>query len=201
VTVVIGLIFFSLTYLGIRKARQSLLKIMVDEARALMEGLALSSSNAIQAGLLLESLTEEKFADVAEAARFRLADTEDPDDFRMFGEESGLLSIDFLDSNNAIVGSDRWAVGFVPSYPAEVQAELHDIQQMGGGYRTVFVSVPNLGDTTSMLVQYFIYALGPDDDFLILSAEAAYLEQIDRKRPISRFSNECRYHRVANAFF
>jgi hypothetical protein len=102
VTVVIGLIFFSLTYLGIRKARQSLLKIMVDEARALMEGLALSSSNAIQAGLLLESLTEEKFADVAEAARFRLADTEDPDDFRMFGEESGLLSIDFLDSNNAI---------------------------------------------------------------------------------------------------
>jgi PAS domain S-box-containing protein len=175
VVIILGLIFFALTYLGIHKARQSLLKIMVDEGRALVESLALSSNNAIQAGLLLESLAEEKFIDIAHAAENRLADVDEPERFRRFGEEHNLLSIDFLDSDLSVRGSDRYARGFVPVYPDEVAADLFDLKETGGSYRSVLVSSQ---DSLVPLIQYFIYALSPDDDFLVMATEALYLDQI-----------------------
>ena len=175
VIIAVGLIFFALTYLGIHKARQSLLKLMVDEGKALVESLALSSNNAIQAGLLLESLAEEKLNDIAAAAERRLIDTDDPAEFRGFRDDNDLLSIDLLDADLAVIGSDRWAQGYVPDYPGEVLVELHDIQQTGGGFRSLLVSTT---DSLVPLIQYFIYPLAPDGDYLVLSAEAVYFDQI-----------------------
>jgi len=175
VIIALGLIFFSLTYLGIHQARQSLLKIMVDEGRALVESLTLSSNNAIQAGLLLESLAEEKLIDIARIAEKQLDEKSEPADFRKFSEEYNLLSIDILSENMETIGSDRWADGFAPEYPAEVQMELHDIRQMGGGYRSLLISTR---DSLLPLVQYFIYAPAPEGKLLVLSAEAEYLHQI-----------------------
>jgi PAS domain S-box-containing protein len=175
VIVALGLIFFSLTYLGIHKARQSLLKIMVDEGRALAESLTLSSNNAIQAGLLLQSLAEEKLSEIADAAVGQLPPDGDPDQFRQFRDENDLLSIDLLANDLTTKGSDRWVQGYAPIYPEEVEAELHDIRQMGGNYRSVLVSTE---DSLLPLIQYFIYALVPEDDYLVMSAEAVYLDQI-----------------------
>jgi two-component system sensor histidine kinase HydH len=175
IVVVLGLIFFSLTYLGIRKARQSLLNIMADEGKALVEGLALSSNNAIQAGLLLQSLSEQKFADVSESAVSRLGRNAPPTQYRSFRDENDLLSIDLLDTSLAVIGSDRWAQGFTPTYPPEVQAEVHDIRQMGGGYRSVVV---NPEDSASPTVQYFVYAVGEEGNLLVLTAEASYIDRI-----------------------
>jgi len=175
VVIALGIIFFALTYLGIHKARQSLLKIMVDEGRALVESLTLSSNNAIQAGLLLESLAEEKLIDIATAAERILTGTDDPERYRRFRDDNDLLSIDYLDPDLTVIGSDRWAKGFTPDYPPEVLVELHDLIRTGGGYRSVVVSAR---DSAQSQVQYFIYATAPDGDFLILSAGALYLDQI-----------------------
>jgi len=175
--VVLGLIFFALTYLGISQARQSLLKVMVDEGRALVESLTLSSTNAIQAELLLESLSEGKFVDLARTARQRLNGVEDAEKFRKFCEEYNLLSLDILDSSEAVIGSDKWAIGYVPEYPQEVTAELHDVQATGERYRSAIVS----GDSSAPLVQYFIYSVEPNGNIVVMSAAAAYMDQIMRQ--------------------
>ncbi len=175
VIIALGLIFFALTYLGIRKARQSLLKIMVDEGKALVESLALSSNNAIQAGLLLESLAEEKFTDIAERALNRFDDTIKPALLRDISRENDLLSFDIVASDMTVIASDRWAEGYVPEYPPEVRAEIMDILRMGGGYRSVTTAPV---DTASPPIQYFIYALEPEGDMFVMSAGAEYLDQI-----------------------
>ena len=175
VTIILGLVFFSLTYLGIRKARQSLLNIIVDEGTALAESLTLSSNNAIQAGLLLESLADQKLIGIAETAARQLAGRTDPEEFRRFRDENSLISIDYLNDDFSVSGSDRWAAGFVPEYPAKVAAELHDIRTMGGEYRSVLVPT---GDTLMPLKQYFIYAVAADGNLVVLGADAAYIDQI-----------------------
>lgn len=175
--VVLGLIFFALTYLGISQARQSLLKVMVDEGRALVESLTLSSTNAIQAELLLESLSEGKFVDLARTAYQRLNGVDNAEKFRKFCEDYNLQSLDFLDSTEAIIGSDRWAIGYVPEYPPEVTAELRDVQNTGERYRSAIVT----GDSTAPLIQYFIYSLEPNGNMIVMSAEAAYMDQIMRQ--------------------
>jgi len=177
VTAVLGLVFFSLAYMGMRQARKSLLKIMVDDGKALMSSLTLSSSNAIQAGLLLQSLSEEKFSDIAQAASLRLSRFNSPADYRRFGEENSLLSIDRLNNNLEVMGSDRWVDSIKPHYPSEVMAEIRDLQVMGGRYRSVLVQ----RDTLRPLIQYFIYGLSPDSDLFVMTAEAAYIDQITRQ--------------------
>jgi len=173
--IALGLIFFSLTYLGIRKARQSLLKIMVDQGKALVESLALSSNNAIQAGLLLETLSEQKFADIARRASERLQNGMTPQDVRDITHDNDLLSFDLLTPDLTVIASDRWAEGYTPEYPPEVRAEIVDIQETGAGYRSVTV-VP--ADSSSPLIQYFVYPVAPDSDFIVMSAEAEYFNQI-----------------------
>ncbi len=175
VVIALGLIFFALTYLGIKKARQSLLKIMADEGKALVESLTLSSNNAIQAGLLLESLAEEKFTDIAIRAADRLDDSSDVNSVRDIISENDLLSFDLLTNDLSVIASDRWAEGYVPEYPPEVRAEIVEIQSTGGGYRSVTVQPT---DSLSPLLQYFIYALEPGGDMIVMSAEAEYLNQI-----------------------
>jgi len=177
IAIILGLIFFSLTYLGIRKARQSLLKIMVDDGKALAAGLTLSSNNAIQAGILLESLSEDKFADLAQSAVDWLGGSDNPEWFRQFRDENSLLSLDFLSPDLTIVGSDRWAVGFVPQYPPEVAAAIHDLKSMGGNYRSVIV----YDDSLQPQEQYFIYAPEPDSDLVVMSTEAIYMDQIAQR--------------------
>lgn len=175
VIIALGLIFFSLTYLGIRKARQSLLKIMVDQGKALVASLALSSNNAIQAGLLLETLSEQKFADIARRASERLQNGMTPQDIRVITRDNDLQSFDLLTHDLIVITSDRWAEGYTPEYPPEVRAEIVDIQETGGGYRLVTVLPP---DTGSPPVQYFIYAVEPDGDMIVMSAGAEYYNQI-----------------------
>ncbi len=175
VIIVLGLIFFALTYLGIRRARQSLLKIMVDEGKALVASLTLSSNNAIQSGLLLETLSEQKFADIAKRASERLQNGMTPQNMRDITRDNDLLSFDLLTPDLAVIASDRWAEGYSPEYPPEVRAEIVDIQETGGGYRSVTV-VP--ADTASPLIQYFIYPVAPDGDIIVMSAEAEYFNQI-----------------------
>jgi len=175
VIVALGLIFFALTYLGIKKARQSLLKIMADEGKALVESLTLSSNNAIQAGLLLESLAEEKFTDIAVRAADRLDEAADANAVREIIGENDLLSFDLLTNDLTVVVSDRWAQGYTPEYPPEVRAEILEIQRTGGGYRSVTIQP---SDTLSPLIQHFIYALEPGGDLIVMSAEAGYLDQI-----------------------
>lgn len=177
VTAILGLVFFSLAYMGMHQARKSLLKIMIDDGKALMTSLTLSSSNAIQAGLLLQSLSEEKFSDLAQAASLRLSHTSGPAEYQRFGEENGLLSIDRLNNNLEVVGSDRWVDSIKPHYPPEVAAEIRDLQAMGGRYRSVLVQ----RDTLRPLIQYFIYGLSPDGDLFVMAAEAAYIDQITRQ--------------------
>ncbi|MDD4051161.1 MAG: ATP-binding protein [candidate division Zixibacteria bacterium] len=177
VIAVLGLVFFTLVFLGIRQARQSLLKIMVDDGKALAASLTLSSTNAIQARLLLENLTEERFADLALAADARLYGVTDPAQFQLFCEENSLLSIDFLDSSITITGSDRWVAGYVPEYPPTVAAEIWDMRVTGGGYRSVMV----YGDTTEPPIQYFLYAFAPPDGgFAVLAADGQYFDQISK---------------------
>ena len=177
VTAILGVIFFLLAYLGISQARQSLLKIMVDEGKALVASLTLASTNAIQAGLLLESLSEERFADLAAAGRQRLIVTSDPRAFRQFRDENALISVDLLDSAFGVIGSDRWTTGYLPNYPPEVAVEMRDLRLTGGGYRSVIIA----GDTTEPVVQYFIYAYTPEGDWVVMAAEAEYMDQITRK--------------------
>ncbi|MCP4566555.1 MAG: PAS domain S-box protein [FCB group bacterium] len=174
VTVILGLIFFTITYLGIKSARNSLLNIMVDEGKALTTSLTLSSTNAIQARLLLENLSEDMFNDLALLAEQRLDGVAEAGEYRRFREENSLMSVDILDPDLRIVGSDRWAEGFVPQYPPEVAAEVHDILTMGGGYRSVLIR----GDEDQPLTQFFIYAFAPEGNLVIMSAEASYMEQI-----------------------
>jgi two-component system sensor histidine kinase HydH len=177
VIAVLGLVFFTLVFLGIRQARQSLLKIMVDDGKALAASLTLSSTNAIQARLLLENVTEERFADLALAAETRLHGVTDPNQFQQFREENNLLSIDFLDSSITITGSDRWVVGYAPEYPPTVAAEIWDMRVTGGGYRSVVV----YGDTTEPPIQYFLYAFAPPDGgFTVLAADGQYFDQISK---------------------
>lgn len=177
VVAVLGLVFIALVYLGIRQARHSLLKIMVDDGKALTAGLTLSSTNAIQAGLLLESLTEERFAELAQSAQTKLYGKTDPALFKTFCEDNQLNSVDFLDGDLAITGSNRWVVGYVPRYPQVVAAEIRDMQVTGGGLRSVIVQ----RDSTRTPVQYFIYAFAPPGDgFAVMAADGTSYDQISR---------------------
>lgn len=174
VTIALGMIFFSLTYYGIRQARQSLLNIMIDEGRALAEALAVSSGNAIQAGLLLESISEEKLADLSEKA-LRQLDTADPEKFRIFIEDHNLISIDILDSNLFVVGSNRWAAGYDPDYPAAVLAEAFDIIKTGSGYKSIMSYVE---DDYSSPIQYFLFYNQPKERIVVLVSAADYMNRI-----------------------
>ncbi|NMC44207.1 MAG: PAS domain S-box protein [candidate division Zixibacteria bacterium] len=177
VVAVLGLVFIALVYLGIRQARQSLLKIMVDDGKALAASLTLSSTNAIQAGLLLESLTEERFADLAKSAQARLYGKTDPALYQTFCEDNQLRSVDFLNNDLAITGSNRWVAGYVPRYPQAVAAEIRDMQVTGGGLRSVMVQ----RDSTAAPVQFFIYAFAPPGEgFAVMAADGAYFNQINR---------------------
>lgn len=177
VAIILAGIFFVLAYMGIRSARNSLLKIMVDEGKALIASLTLSTNNAIQAGLLLESISEDNFLEIAQNAEQSLHGRTDPEMYRQFRDSHNLLSVDILDDSLMVVGSDRWAGGFGPEYPPEVAAEIHDIQVMGGGYRSVTI----YGDSLRPQIQYFIYAFAPGGNLIVMSATAEYLEAITRQ--------------------
>jgi PAS domain S-box-containing protein len=174
-TIALALIFFALTWFGIQKARQSLETVMVDEGRALIESLTLSSNNAIQAQLLLETLTEEKLLDMATLAAEQLYGATDPEAYQNFREESGLLSIDILDSQLVVIGSDRWVAGIKPTYPDEVQEVLDHIEDMARDYQSVMV---HTGDSLLPVIQYFIYTGFGDGAILVMAAEASYFDQI-----------------------
>ena len=181
VLIILGAVFFSLTYWGIKQARQSLLKIMVDEGRALARSLTLSSNNAIQSGLLVQSLSEEKLSEIAETAKGKLKGKTNPAAYRQFCADYDIQSIDILDSSLGVLASNRWAIGFQPDYPNEVQADILETMRQGGGFRTVL----SYGDdSTASVTQYFIYEFAPDETMitggrlLILAVEATYLDQI-----------------------
>lgn len=166
-----------LTYLGIANARRSLLKIMVDEGKALIESLVLSSNNAIQAGLLLETVSEQKFTDLAASAARRLGRNDFPDEFRRFCDEYNLLSLDILDSTMSVRGSDRYAIGFIPEYPELVESGILEVIGTGSKYKSILVP----GDSAGPMIQYFVFSEAPDSDLVVLSAEATYYDQIMRQ--------------------
>lgn len=184
VTIILGSVFFSIAYLGIKKARQSLLNIMVDEGKALARSLILSSGNAIQSGLLLESFSEEKLADVAETARSKLAGNGGFESIRQFCVDYDLKSMDILDSSLAVIASNRWAVGFIPEYPEDVGAAIIETMSRGSGYRAV---LSYSDDSKPVVTQYFIYEFPPGEEVLrdarvmVLAADAGYLDQIKRQ--------------------
>ncbi len=163
---------------------------MVDEGKALIESLALSSNNAIQAELLLENLAETRFAQLAESARDELLTSDDPENFRRFTETNDLRHIDLLDEDSHIIGSDRWVSGSWPDYPPEVIAEIHDLQVMGGGYRSVMLQP----DTSRPVMHYYIYEYMPEGNIVVMTAEANYLGEITRQigigSLIQRISNQ-----------
>ncbi len=184
VIIVLGVVFFSITYLGIMKARQSLLNIMVDEGRALARSLYLSSGNAIQSGLLLETLSEEKMVGLAKKAEGVFDKNIEPDQIRQFCQDNDLYSLDILDSSLSVLGSNRWALGFVPEYPEDVQAVIIETISQGSGVRGVL----SYSDTTPLNVtQYLIYEFPPDESphdsrrLIVLAADAGYLDQIMRQ--------------------
>ncbi len=184
VTIIIGSLFFSLTYWGIKQARQSLLNIMVQEGRALTQSLILSSNNAIQAELLLESLSETKFAEIAESAKNKLGRVSESRELHQFCRDYDLLSIDILDTSLSIIASNRWAIGFIPEYPNEVQVEIIETMRQGGGYRTV---LSYSDDSIQTVTQYFIYEFASDEQIIpgsrimVLASDAGYIDQIMRQ--------------------
>ncbi|MEZ5359591.1 MAG: ATP-binding protein [Candidatus Zixiibacteriota bacterium] len=181
VTFILGCIFFSIAYLGIKKARQSLLNIMVDEGKALARSLILSSGNAIQSGLLLESLSEEKLADIAETARSKITGRANSETIRQFCIDYDLESLDILDSSLAVMGSNRWAIGFVPEYPEDIGAAIIEMMSQGIGYRAI---LSYSDDSLPVVTQYFLYEFPPGEELidgaqvLVLAADAGYLDQI-----------------------
>ena len=186
VTMALGLIFFALAWQGIRQARSSLLKIMVDQGIALMESLTLSSNNAIQANLLLEKLSEERFVDIAEFALQELESDASPENLRKFIRDNDLNSLDLVDTSLQVIASDRWVAGAEPFYPPEILAEIRDMALMGGGYRSVMMQ----GDDRRPLFQFFIYSTDDDNEFLVLSAPADYLGQINSQIGIGHLIQE-----------
>ncbi|MEE9441223.1 MAG: ATP-binding protein [candidate division Zixibacteria bacterium] len=183
VTMALALIFFSLAYLGIKKARQSLTNIMVTEGKALIESLTLSSTNAIQSGLLLESLSEEKLVEIAATAQNQLTGISDSEEFRLFCEEQDLMTLEILDTSLVVVGSNQWAKGYIPDYPDKVKAEIIEILRFGGGYRSVLIYGD---DSLSSVYQYFVYELTSTDEtsppgLMVLTVQANYIEQILRQ--------------------
>ncbi|MFH1699969.1 MAG: ATP-binding protein [Candidatus Zixiibacteriota bacterium] len=183
VTMALAVIFFSLAYLGIKKARQSLTNIMVTEGKALIESLTLSSTNAIQSGLLLESLSEEKLVEIAADAQTQLTGITDSEKFRLFCKDRDLLTLEILDSSLAVIGSNQWARGHIPDYPNKVKAEILEILRFSGGYRSVLIYGE---DSTASVSQYFVYELVPTDEtspsgIMVLTVQANYIEQILRQ--------------------
>lgn len=183
VTMALAIIFFSLAYLGMKKARQSLTNIMVTEGKALIESLTLSSTNAIQSGLLLESLSEEKLVEIADKAQNQLVGVSDSEDFRAFCQDNDLLTLEILDTALAVIGSNQWANGYVPDYPPKVKAEILEALRFGGGYRSVLAYDD---DSLASVTQYFVYELTSSEEsvspgLIVLTVQANYIEQILRQ--------------------
>ncbi len=65
VIILLGLLLFVLTYLGIQKSRSDSFELMRRQGAALLESLTLSSDNAIKANSLFDLLVQEKFSDLA----------------------------------------------------------------------------------------------------------------------------------------
>ncbi len=62
--VLLGVLLFVLTYLGIQKSRSDSLELLRQQGVAQIEGLVLSADNAIKAGSLFDLLAQEKFSDL-----------------------------------------------------------------------------------------------------------------------------------------
>lgn len=63
--VIFGILLFVLTYLGIEKSRSDNLQLLRQQGAALLEGLVLSSDNAIKANSFFDLLVQEKLSDLA----------------------------------------------------------------------------------------------------------------------------------------
>ena len=62
---IFGILLFVLTYLGIEKSRSDNLQLLRRQGAALLEGLVLSSDNAIKANSFFDLLVQEKLSDLA----------------------------------------------------------------------------------------------------------------------------------------
>ena len=65
VLILLGILLFVITYLGIQKSRSDSLELIKQQGEALIESLTLSSDNAIKANSLFDLLVQEKFSDLA----------------------------------------------------------------------------------------------------------------------------------------
>jgi nitrogen-specific signal transduction histidine kinase len=66
ILILLGVLLFVLTYLGIQKSRSDSLELIRQQGIALIESLTLSSDNAIKANSLFDLLVQEKFSDLAQ---------------------------------------------------------------------------------------------------------------------------------------
>jgi PAS domain S-box-containing protein len=65
ITLLLALILFLIALFGIRQSKSNMLRVMEEEGMALLEGLTLSSQNAVRANALVEELVGERLRDVA----------------------------------------------------------------------------------------------------------------------------------------
>lgn len=65
ITLLLALILFLIALFGIKQSKSNMLRVMEEEGMALLEGLVLSSQNAVRANALVEELVGERVRDVA----------------------------------------------------------------------------------------------------------------------------------------
>ncbi len=65
VVILLGILLFILTYIGIQKSRSDSLELLRQQGAALIESLTLSADNAIKANSFFDLLVQAKFSDLA----------------------------------------------------------------------------------------------------------------------------------------
>jgi signal transduction histidine kinase len=105
IAVILGLLLFVLTYLGIQKSRSDSLELIRQQGTALIESMTLSAENAIKANSLFDLLVQEKFSDLVgfldsrRDLRYSSAEMAD------FSSEFGIDAIFIFDTSSAPVAA------------------------------------------------------------------------------------------------
>lgn len=149
--VLMGVLLFVLTYLGIQKSRSDSLELIRQQGAALIESLTLSSDNAIKASSLFDLLVEEKFSDLASFLQSRSSLNYTAEELADLSSQYGVDAIMTFDSNA-------------------------DLQQAGA--RGFFINLAELSDLASVLVDTFLIDSSGDNTRLDFAADESGNEVI-----------------------
>lgn len=105
VIVLLGILLFILTYIGIQKSRSDSLELLRQQGVALIESLTLSADNAIKANSFFDLLVQEKFADMAGFLEQQDGLSYSPDELSDFASTYGVDAILIYDNETDLLSA------------------------------------------------------------------------------------------------